>query len=218
MIEIFIKGLLIGVLVSAPMGPVGMLCIRRTFYKGRWHGFMTGLGATLSDICYGILTALGMGFVANFVEANQTPLQLMGSIVLGLFGYYIYRSNPAKMLSKPTVPHRKKRTYTQDFFTAFLLTFSNVLIVLLYIGLYARFGFMLPEHPVSMIAIGMLGIALGAIAWWLMITSLFAKLGTMINVRRIGLLNRLIGIIVLCLAAIGIASALLTLYFPGLLC
>ncbi|MDD7063385.1 MAG: LysE family translocator, partial [bacterium] len=83
---------------------------------------------------------------------------------------------------------------------------------------YARFGFILPEHPVSMIAIGMLGIALGAIAWWLMITSLFAKLGTMINVRRIGLLNRLIGIIVLCLAAIGIASALLTLYFPGLLC
>ena len=215
MVEIFIKGLLIGVLVSAPMGPVGMLCIRRTFYKGRWHGFMTGLGATLSDICYGILTALGMGFVVNFVEANQTPLQVMGSIVLGLFGYYIYQSNPAKILQKPSTKHKKKRTYTQDFFTAFLLTFSNVLIVLLYIGLYARFGFILPEHPVSMVAIGMLGIAVGAIAWWFTITSLFAKLGTMINVRRIGLLNRLIGIIVLCLAAIGIASALFTTYFRG---
>lgn len=217
MVEIFIKGILIGVLVSAPMGPVGMLCIRRTFYKGRWHGFMTGLGATLSDICYGILTALGMGFVVNFVEANQTPLQVLGSIVLGLFGYYIYQSNPAKMLSKPSVQHKKKRTYTQDFITAFLLTFSNVLIVLLYIGLYARFGFVLPEHPVSMLAMGIVGIAVGAIIWWFTITSLFAKLGTMINVRRIGLLNRLIGLVVLCLAAVGILSALITTHIRGLL-
>ena len=217
MVEIFIKGILIGVLVSAPMGPVGMLCIRRTFYKGRWHGFMTGLGATLSDICYGILTALGMGFVVNFVEANQTPLQVLGSIVLGLFGYYIYQSNPAKMLSKPSVQHKKKRTYTQDFITAFLLTFSNVLIVLLYIGLYARFGFVLPEHPVSMLAMGIVGIAVGAIIWWFTITSLFAKLGTMINVRRIGLLNRLIGLVVLCLAVLGILSALITTNVRGLL-
>ena len=213
MIEIFIKGILIGVLVSAPMGPVGTLCIRRTFYKGRWHGFMTGLGATLSDICYGILTALGMGFVVNFVEANQAPLQLMGSVVLGLFGYYIYQSNPAKMLQKPSAHPKRKRTYTQDFFTAFLLTFSNVLIVLLCIGRCARFGFILPEHPVSIVAMGMLGIAVGAIGWWFTITSLFAKLGTMINVRRIGLLNRLIGIVVLCLAAIGIVSVLFTTYF-----
>ena len=176
---------------------------------------MTGLGATLSDICYGILTALGMGFMVNFVETNQTPLQLMGSIVLGLFGYYIYRSNPAKMLQKPSIKHKKKRTYTQDFLTAFLLTFSNVLIVLLYIGLYARFGFILPEHPISLIALGMLGIAVGAIAWWFSITSLFAKLGTMINVRRIGLLNRLLGLVVLCLAAIGIASVLFTIYSAG---
>lgn len=208
MIETLLKGILIGILVSAPMGPVGMLCIRRTFYKGRWHGFMTGLGATLSDVCYAMLTTLGMGFVVNFVEANQTPLQLMGSLVLGGFGLYIYHSNPAKLISKPKEKHKKKRTFTQDFFTAFLLTFSNVLIVLLYIGLYARFGFVLPEHSVEMMGVGILGIALGAIAWWLFITSLFAKLGTLINVRRIGLLNKLIGVSVICLSLLGVASVL----------
>lgn len=208
MIETLLKGILIGILVSAPMGPVGMLCIRRTFYKGRWHGFMTGLGATLSDVCYAMLTTLGMGFVVNFVEDNQTPLQLMGSLVLGGFGLYIYHSNPAKLISKPKEKHKKKRTFTQDFFTAFLLTFSNVLIVLLYIGLYARFGFVLPEHSVEMMGVGILGIALGAIAWWLFITSLFAKLGTLINVRRIGLLNKLIGVSVICLSLLGVASVL----------
>ena len=98
MIAIILTGFLIGILVSAPMGPVGMLCIQRTLNKGRWHGFVTGLGATLSDVIYAALTVTGMGFVIPFVEDNQTPLQLIGSLVIGIFGYYIDRSNPVKGL------------------------------------------------------------------------------------------------------------------------
>ena len=79
MLGIVSKGIIIGVLVSAPMGPIGMLCIQRTLNKGRWHGFVTGLGAALSDVIYAALTCLGMGVVVNFVEANQAPLQLIGS-------------------------------------------------------------------------------------------------------------------------------------------
>lgn len=100
MLGLVCKGIVIGVLVSAPMGPIGMLCIQRTLNKGRWHGFITGLGAALSDVVYAALTCLGMGVVVNFVEANQAPLQLFGSIVLGFFGYYIYQSNPVKNLKK----------------------------------------------------------------------------------------------------------------------
>ena len=98
MLGLISKGIVIGVLVSAPMGPIGMLCIQRTLNKGRWHGFVTGLGAALSDVIYAALTCLGMGVVVNFVEANQTPLQLIGSIVLGIFGYYIFQSNPVRNL------------------------------------------------------------------------------------------------------------------------
>ena len=96
MLGLISKGIVIGVLVSAPMGPIGMLCIQRTLNKGRWHGFVTGLGAALSDVIYAALTCLGMGVVVNFVEANQAPLQLIGSIVLGIFGYYIFQSNPVR--------------------------------------------------------------------------------------------------------------------------
>lgn len=92
MLGLISKGIVIGVLVSAPMGPIGMLCIQRTLNKGRWHGFVTGLGAALSDVIYAALTCLGMGVVVNFVEANQAPLQLIGSIVLGIFA--IIFSNP----------------------------------------------------------------------------------------------------------------------------
>ena len=124
MLGIVSKGIIIGILVSAPMGPVGMLCVQRTLNKGRLHGLVTGLGATLSDIVYAILTCLGMGVVVNFVEANQAPLQLLGSIVLGVFGYYIYQSNPVRSLRKQ---QEKKLSFTQDFITAFSLPLAMYL-------------------------------------------------------------------------------------------
>lgn len=209
MLGLISKGIMIGVLVSAPMGPIGMLCIQRTLSKGRWHGFVTGLGAALSDVIYATLTCLGMGMMVNFVEANQAPLQLIGSLVIGIFGYYIYRSNPVKSLKKK---REKKLSFTQDFITAFFLTFSNVLIVLLYIGLFARFGFVLPGHSAWMLLSGIACIGVGAVLWWFGITYIVAKLKKWFNVRGIWLLNRIVGAVIIALAIIGVISVLLTSY------
>lgn len=68
--DILWKGFIIGVVVSAPLGPVGVLCIQRTLNKGRWYGFITGLGASLSDIAYALLTGYGMSFVFDYVNKN----------------------------------------------------------------------------------------------------------------------------------------------------
>ncbi len=209
MLALAAKGFVIGILVSAPMGPIGMLCIQRTLSKGRWHGFITGLGAMVSDIVYAILTSLGMGVVVNFVEANQAPLQLGGSLVLAVFGYYIYQSNPVRNLRKQK---ERRLSFTQDFITAFLLTFSNVLIVLLYIGLFARFGFILPDHSVGMIVGGVGCIGIGAVCWWLFITYIVSKLRKWFNVRGIWLMNRIVGSIIIALSIIGVVSVLLTYY------
>ena len=200
MLGLVSKGYLIGVLVSAPMGPIGMLCIQRTLSKGRRHGFITGLGAALSDIIYAALTCLCMGMVVSFVEANQRPLQLLGSIVLALFGVYLFRSNPVRNLRKRK---EKKLSFTQDFITAFLFTFSNMLIVLLYIGLFARFGFVLPEHSVWMILAGIGGIGIGAIVWWFLITYFISKLRRWFNVRGIWLMNKIVGSVIMIVSIIG---------------
>lgn len=210
MLGLFSKGLIIGILVSAPMGPIGMLCIQRTLNKGRWHGFITGLGATLSDVIYAALTCLGMGVVVNFVEANHAPLQLMGSILLGFFGFYIFNINPVKILKKQ---RENKLSYTQDFITAFLLTFSNILIVLLYIGLFARFGFILPEYSVLMLVGGIFSIGLGALSWWFGITYIVSKVRRWFNVRGIWMLNRMVGSIIIILSVLGALSVLLTFYY-----
>lgn len=203
------KGVVIGILVSAPMGPIGMLCIQRTLNKGRWHGFVTGLGAALSDVLYAVLTSLGMGVVISFIEANQGPLQVIGSIVLALFGYWIYQSNPAKSLRKQ---QEGKTSYTQDFITAFLLTFSNVFIILLYIGLFARFSFILPDYSIFLVAAGILCIGIGAVVWWFIVTYFVAKLKKKFNVRGIWVLNRVVGSIIIALSVLGVLSVLLSKY------
>ena len=100
MIELFYTGVIIGILVSAPMGPIGMLCIQRTLSKGRWHGFVSGLGAALSDVLYAAFTGLFMGLVVNFVEAHQQPLRIFGSIMLGVFGYYIAERSEERRVGK----------------------------------------------------------------------------------------------------------------------
>ena len=97
----------IGVILSAPMGPIGILCVQRTLNKGREAGWWTGVGASISDLFYCLLTGLGMSFVTNFIETNQNVLQIVGSIILLIFGIYLIKRNPATNIQEPT--EKKKR-------------------------------------------------------------------------------------------------------------
>ena len=132
-LDFVFKGILIGIMASAPMGPVGVLCIQRTLNKGRWYGFVTGIGACVSDIIYALFTGLGMSFMMDIVgnERNRFLLQISGSVVLLLFGVYCYRSNPTKNIHQSN--KTQKGTLVHNGITAFLVTLSNPLIIFLFI-------------------------------------------------------------------------------------
>lgn len=198
--HILLHGLIIGILVSAPMGPVGVLCIQRTLNKGRWAGFFTGVGAAFSDVFYCLLTGLGLSFVIDFIETNQNLLQVLGSLVLLLFGLYLIKKNPAGSLK---APKDKKINYAQDFVTGFLFTFSNPLILFLIIGLFTRFNFLSPDYVYYHYIIGFLSIFVGAILWWFVITFFVNAVRTHFNVRSMWLVNRIIGIVILVMSLFG---------------
>ena len=80
------RGIAIGVLISAPMGPIGMLVIQRTLGKGRWPGFFTGIGASLSDLIYCLLTGFCLSFMTGFIDSHQLAIQIIGSVVIASFG------------------------------------------------------------------------------------------------------------------------------------
>ena len=206
-LELLIKGLIVGILASAPMGPVGVLTIQRTLNKGRWFGMVTGLGAAVSAIIYAAVSLLGMSFVMDFIEnpRNMFWFKVIGGILLMLFGIYTYLSNPTENL-RPT--SQNKGSLMHNGITGFLVTFSNPLIILLFIALMARFEFVVPEHYVEQ-GVGYLAIFGGALIWWFGLTYLIDKLRSKFQVSTICLINRIIGSIVIVAGFIGFLWALL---------
>jgi len=200
-IDIIYKGILIGILVSAPMGPIGLLCVQRTLNKGPWHGFFSGVGAACSDLLYSGIVCLGMGFIMDFITGNQGILQIIGSVFLLLFGIYIFRSNPSKQLHKPK---DQVNSFSQDIISAFFLTLSNPLIIFVYLLLFSRFNFISPEEKLFSMLVGLLSIFGGAILWWFLITFFVGKLRKVINMRGLWLINKIVGTVIIILSVAGL--------------
>lgn len=198
LLNTIVCGLLIGIFISAPMGPIGMLVIRRTLNRGRIPALFTGLGASLSDMIYCLLTGLGLSFVTEFIESNQSILQIAGSIVLIVYGLFLLRSNPSRNLSKGDVPSDDSRW--RDFVTGFILTFSNPLILFFIVGLFARFNFMESDSTIWDYALGYLSIAAGAAGWWLLITYGVDRIRSHFNIRSMWLINRAIALLLIIMA------------------
>lgn len=198
------RGIAIGLIISAPMGPVGMLCIQRTLDKGRRAGFYTGIGAAISDLFYSLLTGFGLSFIEEFLERNQNVIQLVGSAVLIAFGVYLFRRNPSRGLKKPAEEHFSAK---KSILGGFLFTFSNPLILFLIIGLFARFNFLLPEFKLYQYFTGFIFIFVGALLWWWLITFSVDKVRSHFNIRSMWLINRIIGIIIFIFAIVGIFTA-----------
>ena len=191
------KGMLIGLIASAPMGPVGVLCVQRTLNKGRWYGFITGIGAALSDMIYAAITGYGMSYVMDVLSNQQTRmyLQIVGSIMLLAFGVYNYKSDPTKKINRSG---NGKGTLFHNGMTAFLVTFSNPLIIFLFVACFAQFAFVMPDHPFEML-VGFASIVFGALLWWFGLTWLIDKIRGKFDDNGIRLINQVIGsIVVLC--------------------
>lgn len=198
------RGIAIGVIISAPMGPVGILCVQRTLEKGRRIGFYTGIGAAISDLFYCLLTGFGLSFIEDFLNQNQNVIQIIGSVVLVIFGIYLFRSNPARTLKKPEEQVSKGK----NVLSGFLFTFSNPLIIFLIIGLFARFNFLLPEISFLHYIIGFLSIIAGALMWWWIVTFFVDKVRSHFNLRSMWLINKITGGIIMLFALVGVITAI----------
>ena len=200
-IALILKGLIIGIIASAPMGPVGVLVVQRTLNKGRWYGFVTGLGAALSDIIYAVITGLGMTFVMDFIERPRTMLYLKigGSVMLFFFGLFTF-------FVKPTPSHHTSHgrgTLLHNMFTGFLVTLSNPLIIFLFVALFARFEFLDRSNRFEL-PFGYLAILVGACLWWFTLSGAIDKVRARFRMQNIVRVNRFIGVVVMLASVVGL--------------
>ncbi len=208
-IELIFKGMLIGIIASAPMGPVGVLCVQRTLNKGRWPGFATGVGAALSDIIYAALAGYGMSFILDFVSQPTTmfTIKLAGSALLLLFGLYCFRSKPRKV----ELLNKSNTSFFYNAHSAFWLTIANPLIIFLFLATMAQLSFVVNDHPLEM-GIGYASILIGALLWWFGLTWLISILRDKFSDDSIVIINRIIGSVVMIVAAVFLVGTLFNVY------
>lgn len=206
MFEILLKGFLIGILTSIPVGPIAILCIQKTLNKGHAHGFFSGLGAATSDTAYAAVALFGLSFVMSFIEQNQLLIQIGGSFVILLFGLYIFSKNPVAVLSKNVAT---KGSYSQDFFASLFLTLSNPLIIFLFLGLFARFNFLTDIEGSFYSVSGILAVFVGAATWWFVLTFIASIFRKKLNIRSLWAVNKLTGSIIMVLALVGLVLSIM---------
>ncbi|MBR0502748.1 MAG: LysE family transporter [Paludibacteraceae bacterium] len=204
MLTMFIKGLIIGVIVSAPIGPIGLLCIQRTLNGGRKRGIATALGASTSDLLYACIAVFSMSIVVNFIETHQLILQIIGTIVVFFFGLYTFMDDPRKKLTK-----LKQENSYDDFITSFGLTITNPIVIVLFMFLFAKFHYINEDITFIRSVLSIVFIMLGAAFWWTFLVYLVDFFRGKFNVRGLYIVNKVTGMLLMIIAPINLISTLI---------
>jgi threonine/homoserine/homoserine lactone efflux protein len=202
-IEFFLKGLLVGIIVSAPMGPIGVLCVQKTVNKGRAIGFLSGLGAATADTVYAVLAAFGVTFITNFLSKNQELFQVIGIMVLIFLGFRMIFNNPVKQYRY----HRtssKKMSAVRDYISVFFLTISNPLTIIFFGAAFTMLGLLTQIEGQRNNLLLVAGIFAGASLWWFALTYIVNIFRKKFRLRNIFILNRASGVIIVFLSILAV--------------
>ena len=190
-VGLLLKGITIGFAIAAPVGPIGVLCIRRTLAEGRASGFVSGLGAASADALYGLVAALGLTFVSAFLMEGEAWLRLIGGAFLIALGVRIFLKRPAEHVS-PTRGSGLVGTYASTFF----LTLTNPTTILSFTAIFAGLGAGSEIRDHLSAAFLVLGVFLGSASWWLLLSGGVGLFRAKVTPRSLRWINRLSGTIV----------------------
>ncbi|HEY4123986.1 MAG TPA: LysE family transporter [Rhizomicrobium sp.] len=193
---LILSGLAIGIIVAAPIGPVNLICIRRTLAFGPLNGFLSGLGAAIGDSVFGIVTAFGLTAIAQLIKGFYVPLQIVGGLMLIIFGIHTIFSKPKKReLDKAGAADKGASTLVGAIVSTFALTITNPATLFGFAALFAGLGSLIGEKPrfvEAAILVG--GVAGGSVAWWFTITTIVGLFHKNIDDRAMVWINRVMGI------------------------
>lgn len=208
--ELFVKGLLVGLFASIPLGPIGVICIQRTLNKGKISGFISGLGAASADTLFAAIASFSLTIIITFIEEKREFFQLVGGVIVALLGIKIFYTNPVTQLRRHK---RKKNGLLEDFLSVFLVTATNPLAIFLFIALFASFGVVSEETNWDHSLIVLSGVAAGASLWWYTLTTLVNHFRAQFRLKQLWWINKTSGAIIFLLGALAIIGMARVLFF-----
>ncbi len=197
-LSIFARGILIGLMASIPLGPIGVLCIQRTLSRNHKAGFVSGLGAASADTIFSAIAFFSLAVVMSFIENNITLIKVIGGLCVMIVGVNIFLSNPAVQIRRNRAG---KTNLWQDYISVFFITLANPAFILIFVALFAAFGVSI--HTIGMFkgALMIGGVFIGAATWWFLLTFMVSLLRRKFRPRHLLWINRISGTVIVLLGA-----------------
>ena len=201
---LFIKGVIIGFSIAAPVGPIGILCIQRTLARGNVQGFVTGLGAATADAIYGFIAAFGLTFISNFLVEQSLWFRLIGGLFLCYLGIKAFLSKPQNQVLSET-----NRNTLSSYGTTFFLTLTNPMTILFFAGVFAGLGMVSESIQYTSAGLMVIGVFMGSGTWWLILSGATGIFRNKMNESKLTWVNKLSGFVIL---AFGVGAVLSTFF------
>ena len=200
-----LKGIVVGVVIAVPVGPVGILCLRRTIFEGRLAGLVSGYGAATADALFGAIAAFGLTFVSHWLLDYEDWLRAAGGIYLLYSGGSALLSKPQDKMAEQSDPDSLMR----DFASAFALTITNPVTILVFLAIFAALGLSGGHDSLLRAAALVLGVWSGSFMWWLGLSLGIGLFRRAIEPRHLAWISRGSGIILFATGAALLATVVL---------
>lgn len=200
-IPILFKGVLLGFSIAAPVGPIGVLCIRRTLADGRAAGFVSGLGAATADAVYGAVAGFGLTIISDLLLGGSIWLRLVGGLFLGYLGARTFLSKPAEQGASAT-GNGLLGAYASTLF----LTLTNPMTIFSFAAMFAGVGVAAEGGDYASAGLLVLGVFLGSALWWLILSGGVSLLRATFDARGLKWVNRLSGAVIMGFGAAALVS------------
>ncbi|MBV7508915.1 LysE family translocator [Bacillus sp. sid0103] len=187
-ILVFLKGLVIGFSIAAPVGPIGVLVIKRTLGQGRIYGIVSGVGAASADALYGLIAGLGLTVITSFFIGQQFWFHLAGGAFLCYLGVKIAISEASEN------PARVQGQHLGAYSSVFLLTLTNPMTILSFVGIFSGLG--LTQANEGSVVTLVLGVFMGSGIWWLLLCFVVGLFKEVLKKQTLIWINRLSGLII----------------------
>ena len=209
-VALVVRGVVIGFSIAAPVGPIGVLCIRRTLAEGRMQGLFTGLGAAAADAVYGAIAALGLTALTDALVGGQVWIRLIGGAFLLYLGMKTFVAKPADRPAEPdgrgSGRSRGGAGLLGAFASTFVLTLTNPMTILSFVAVFAALG-LGTTHPDPLSAAGLvLGVFVGSALWWLTLSGATSLFRSRFDERGLRWVNRVSGAVIVAFGVASIAS------------
>jgi threonine/homoserine/homoserine lactone efflux protein len=206
-LDIFIQGMIIGMTLAVPVGPLSLVCIHRTISDGRLHGIFSGLGVATADSFYAAVAVLGLTIISGLILSYQGIFRCLATFILILIGIRVFLSDPMSLDRSP-----EHESYHKDYLSLLIVALANPLTLVFYAAILPGFGIVVQNTgPVSSAGF-VAGVFSGSATWWILLCGTLGSVRSSIQSSHLRLINRISGFMITCF---GIALLFLVIFFSG---